>query len=336
VLELRKRAEVEMKVGIVGSGFVGATAAYALLMQGVGREIVLVDKNAARAEAEADDLRHAVPFANPLDVRSGGYEDLADCKAIVLSAGVGQQPGETRLHLLQRNAQVFREVVPAVLAQAPEAVLIVATNPVDVMTHLAARFAEASGVAAGRVLGSGTTLDTARFRSLIGGYCNVDPHHVHAYVIGEHGDSEVLTWSLATIGGMPLKAFCRLRGIEHPAAVRQDIDDKVRGAAYKIITGKAATYYGIGSALAHIVDVVLHDQRAILTVCAPTPEVAGVRDVTVSLPRLVGGQGVLETFPLPLDEDEAARLHDSASIIRRALSELEDGSSPEAPRKGLT
>jgi L-lactate dehydrogenase len=311
-----------MKVGIVGSGFVGATAGYALLMQGVGREIVLVDRNTARAAAEAADLRHAVPFAHPLDVRAGAYEDLAGCRVVVLCAGVGQKPGETRLLLLQRNAQVFREVVPAILDQAPEAVLVVATNPVDVMTHLAARFAATCGVAAGRVLGSGTTLDTARFRSLLGGHCGVDPHHVHAYVIGEHGDSEVLTWSLATIGGMPLEEFTRLRRIELSDAVRKDIDAKVRGAAYTIITGKGATYYGIGSALARIVDVILHDQRAVMTVGALAPDVAGVRNVTLSLPRLVGGQGVLETFPLPLSPAETARLGDSARVIRQALDEL--------------
>src|SRR4051794_36514966 len=159
-----------MKVGIVGSGFVGATVGYALVMQGVGREIVLVDKNAARAAAEADDIRHAVPFAHPLDVRAGTYEDLAGCKVVVLCAGVGQKPGETRLQLLQRNAQVFREVVPAILKQAPDTVLVVATNPVDVMTHLACHYAADCGVPTERILGSGTTLDTARFRSLLGGH----------------------------------------------------------------------------------------------------------------------------------------------------------------------
>ncbi len=313
-----------MKVGIVGSGLVGATAGYALVMQGVGREIVLVDKNAARAAAEADDLRHAVPFAQPLDVRSGTYAELAGCKVVVLCAGVGQKPGETRLQLLKRNAAVFREVVPAVLRAAPDAVLIVATNPVDVMTHLAARFAAACGVPAGRVLGSGTTLDTARFRSLLGGHCGVDPHHVHAYVIGEHGDSEVLTWSLATVSGMPLRDFARLRGIEDPGKVRADIDRNVRGAAYTIIGGKGATYYGIGSALARIVDVVLHDQRSVLTVCAPAADIAGVTDVTVALPRLVGGQGVLATFSLPLSPAETDELRESARVIRRALDELGD------------
>jgi L-lactate dehydrogenase len=314
-----------VKVGIVGSGFVGATAGYALVMHGVGREVVLVDKNADRAVAEADDIRHAVPFAHPLEVRAGSYEDLTGSRVVVVCAGVGQKPGETRLQLLQRNAAVFREVIPAVLRHAPEAVLVMATNPVDIMTHLAAKFAADYGVSADRVLGSGTMLDTARFRSLIAAYSGVDSRHVHAYVIGEHGDSEVLTWSLATVGGMPLSSFAKLRGIDPTEKVRQDIDQRVRRAAYSIISGKGATYYGIGSALARIVDVILHDQRSILTVCAPTADVQGVPDVTVSLPRLIGGKGVIETFPLPLNEHESSLLQDSARVIRQALDDLEHG-----------
>lgn len=311
-----------MKVGIVGSGFVGATAGYALVMHGVGREIVLVDKNPARAIAEADDIRHAVPFAHPLKVHAGSYEALAGCKVVVLCAGVGQKPGESRLQLLQRNAQVFAEVVPEVLKHAPHAVLVVATNPVDVMTHLAARIAGEHGVPPGRVFGSGTTLDTSRFRSLLGGHCGVDPHHVHGHVIGEHGDSEVLTWSLATIAGMPLDEFVRLRGVDLSESIRTDIDTKVRRAAYTIINGKGATYYGIGGALAHIVKVILHDQRSVMTVGMPTDNVAGIRNVTVSLPRLVGGKGVLETFPLPLNPEESTLLRESAQVIRQALDEL--------------
>ncbi|VTR97121.1 l-lactate dehydrogenase : L-lactate dehydrogenase OS=Caldilinea aerophila (strain DSM 14535 / JCM 11387 / NBRC 104270 / STL-6-O1) GN=ldh PE=3 SV=1: Ldh_1_N: Ldh_1_C [Gemmata massiliana] len=312
-----------MKVGIVGSGLVGSTAAYALVMRGVGREIVLVDKNEARAAAEADDIRHAVPFAHALEVRSGGYADLTGCRAVVLCAGVGQKPGESRLQLLRRNAAVFREVVPAVLRHAPDAVIIVATNPVDVMTHLAARFAADVGAPPGRVFGSGTTLDTARFRTLLGAFCGVDSHHVHGHVIGEHGDSEVLTWSLVSVGGMSLDAFVELRGLDLSELARATIDEKVRRAAYTIIGGKGATYYGIGCALARIVDAVLHDQRSILTVCAPAPDVLGVKDVTVSLPRLVGGAGVLETFPLPLNATEQAQLRTSARVIRDALDELD-------------
>jgi L-lactate dehydrogenase len=209
-----------------------------------------------------------------------------------------------------------------VLKHSPEAVVIVATNPVDVMTHLAARYASEAGGPAGRVFGSGTTLDTARFRTLLGTHCGVDSHHVHGYVIGEHGDSEVLTWSLASVGGIPLEAFARMRGVDLSESIRGDIDQKVRRAAYTIISGKGATYYGIGCALARIVDAVLHDQRSILTVCAPTADVAGVKDVTVALPRLVGGAGVIETFPLPVSEAEQMQLRASAGVIRKALDEL--------------
>jgi L-lactate dehydrogenase len=312
-----------MKVGIVGAGFVGSTAAYALIMRGIGREVVLVDRNLDRAAAEADDIRHAIPFAKPLQISSGNYEALAGCRVVVLCAGVGQKPGETRLELLKRNAQVFADVVPQVLKNAPEAVLVVATNPVDVMTHLAARYASAFGVEASRVFGSGTTLDTARFRTLLGTHCGIDSHHIHGYVIGEHGDSEVLTWSLVTVGGMSLEKFTRLREIELNDSVRDQIDQKVRRAAYTIIQGKGATYYGIGSALARIVEAVLHNQKSILTVCTPADDVQGVRDVTVALPRLVGGSGVQQTFPLPLSDHEQSLLKASAEVIRKALDELE-------------
>jgi L-lactate dehydrogenase len=312
-----------MKIGIVGAGFVGATAAFALVMRGVGRQIVLVDRNEARARAEADDLLHAVPFAHPLDVVAGGYSDLAGARVVLLTAGVSQQPGETRLHLLARNAAVFREIVPAVLEHAPDAVLIVATNPVDVMTHIAARFAAERGVPAGRVLGSGTTLDTARFRTLLGRRLGVDAAHVHAYVVGEHGDSEVLTWSIATVGGLPLEDMAERHGVPFGAAVRTEIDAAVRGAAYAIISGKGATYYGVGSALARIFDTVLGDQRSVLTVCSPEVEVAGVRDVTVSLPRLVGGAGVLETLPLVLLPEEEQALARSAGVVRSAIDGLD-------------
>jgi L-lactate dehydrogenase len=312
-----------VKVGIVGSGYVGATAAYALVMRGVGSQIVLVDRNTARAEAEADDLLHAVPFSHPLDVRSGDYDALAGARVVILTAGVSQRPGETRLELLARNAAVFEEVVPRVLERAPESVLVVATNPVDVMTHLASRLAAARSVAPGRVLGSGTTLDTARFRALLGRHLGVDAAHVHAYVAGEHGDSEVLTWSIASVGGLLLADYCRDRGLALDTAVRSDIDRRVRRAAYHIIEGKGATYYGVGSALARIVDAVLRDQRSILTVCTPTADVAGVRDVTVSLPRLVGGTGVLASLPMLLADDEQAALRASAEVVKAAIDGLE-------------
>jgi L-lactate dehydrogenase len=311
-----------MKIGIVGSGVVGSTAAYALVMRGIGREIVLVDLNQQRAQAEADDILHAVPFAHPLHVSAGDYPDLAGAVVVIITAGVAQRPGETRLQLLERNAAVFRNIVPSVLHHAPEAVLIVATNPVDVMTHLAARYAAEFGVPSHRVIGSGTTLDTARFRALLGRHLGVDPQHVHAYVLGEHGDSEVLAWSEVGIGGIPLDEFCFEEGREVTDDVRRAIDEQVRNAAYRIIEGKGATYYGIGSALARIVNVILGDQRALLTVCTPVSEVAGVPDVTVSLPNLVGGAGVLASCLFELTDTEYAGLHASAQIVRDAIQSL--------------
>jgi L-lactate dehydrogenase len=312
-----------MKVGIVGSGLVGATAAYALVMRGIGSEIALVDRNQARAEAEADDLFHAVPFAHPLRVFSGDYDQLAGSQVVIIAAGVGQKSDETRLQLLGRNAAVFRQIIPAILAHAPDAILVVASNPVDVMTHLAAHYGTQHGVPSSRVIGSGTTLDTARFRSLLGRHLGVDAIHVHGYVIGEHGDSEVLVWSSVDVGGIPLERFCQQRGIECTIPIRQSIDTQVRRAAYRIIEGKGATYYGIGSALAHIVDVILHDRRAILTVCTPVTDVVGVNDVTVALPHLLGGEGILATFPPVLNTEEEAALRSSARIIHYALDELE-------------
>ncbi len=310
------------KIGIIGSGFVGSTAAYAMVMRAVGREIVLVDLNRARAAAEANDLFHAVPFAHSLDVYAGDYADLHGARVVVITAGVNQRPGESRLQLLERNAAVFRQVVPQVLTYAPDAVLVVATNPVDVMTHLTAQLAAERGVPTSRVLGSGTTLDTARFRTLLGRHLGVDTQHIHAYVLGEHGDSEVLTWSLVTVGGMGLEAFCQQQGITLDETVRAGIDEQVRRAAYYIIEGKGATYYGIGSALARIVDAILRDQRAILTVCTPQPAIAGVEDVTIALPHLLGAQGILATMPPPLNVVEQTQLTASAQVVKAAISTL--------------
>jgi L-lactate dehydrogenase len=312
-----------MKVGIVGTGLVGSTAAYALVMRGVGSEIVLIDKNSKRAQAEADDIFHAVPFAHSLRVRAGDYPDLAGSRVVILAAGVSMQSGETRLGLLERNASVFRQVVPSVLEHAPEAVLVVATNPVDVMTHMAARYASELGASPGRVLGSGTTLDTARFRVLLARHLQVDPQHVHGYVVGEHGDSEVLTWSLVTVGGMPLADFSRQQGIQLDGEVRQEIDGSVRDAAYRIIGGKGSTYYGIGAALARIVGAILRDQRAILTVSTPVAKVVDLCDVTISLPNLIGADGALATLPLPLSQDEEAQLRASAAVVCGAIEELD-------------
>lgn len=312
-----------MKVGIVGSGLVGSTAAYTMVVRGVGREIVLVDLDEKRAQAEAADIVHAVPFAEPLQVRAGAYSDLANSRVVILTAGVSQRPGETRLELLSRNAAVFRDIVPKTLAHAPDAILVVATNPVDIMTHLAARYAAEHGVPSTRVIGSGTTLDTARFRSLLGQRMGVDSQHIHGYVLGEHGDSEVLAWSLVSVGAVPLEDFCSEEDLCVDDEVKGEIDSQVRNAAYTIIDGKGATYYGVGSALTRIVEVILSGQRSVLTVCTPMEEVEGIKDVTLSLPNLISADGVLSHLPLLLSPEEHDLLRQSAKTIRSAIDELD-------------
>lgn len=313
-----------MKIGIVGSGMVGATAAYAMVMRGVGREIVLVDLDIQRAEAQAEDIYHAVPFANPLEIQHGDYPDLDGCQAVIIAAGVSQKDdSETRIQLLGRNAAIFKQIVPRILDYAPAAKLVVATNPVDIMTHLTAKYASNYGIPSSRVIGSGTTLDTARFRSLVGRHIGVDSQHVHGYVLGEHGDSEVLAWSTVDIGGLPLDEFCRIRGVAMGDAEKENIDHNVRNAAYQIIKGKGATYFGIGSALARIIGIILGNQRAMMTVCTPMDEIAGVPNVTVALPHLLGGAGIIGTFPPKLTDEEQHKLQHSAQLIRNLLDDLE-------------
>jgi len=313
-----------MKVGIIGAGAVGAATAYAIVMRGVAREIVLVDVNKKRAQAEADDILHAVPFAHPVRISTGDYPQLAGCRVVIITAGTAQKPGETRLELLSRNAAIFKQIVPQVIEAAREAILLIATNPVDVLTHLTADIADRYSIHRSKVIGSGTTLDTARFRALLGQHLGIDAPHVHAYVLGEHGDSEIFSWSLVTIGGVPLDEFCRQWDICTDEAVRTNIEARVRGAANSIIEGKGSTSFGIGSALTRIVEVILRDQRSLLTVCTPVRDVAGVGNVTVSLPHLVGGAGILDTIllPLALSDSEEAALRASAQVVKDAYESL--------------
>jgi L-lactate dehydrogenase len=311
-----------MKIGIVGSGLVGSTAAYAIVMKGVGTEIVLIDKDASRARAEAADILHAIPFGHSVAIRQGDYPDLSGSSAVIVAAGRSRLDGQSRLDLAADNAAIFREIIPAILGYAPGAVLVITTNPVDVMTHVASRIAAVMGVPSARVIGSGTVLDTARFRTLLGQFLGIDSGHVHAYVVGEHGDSEVMAWSLARVGGLTIDEICRLLGLELGRAEKERMGNDVRRAAYHIISGKGATYYGIGSALAHMVDVVLHDHRAILTVSAFLSDVEGVPDVTLSQPHVIGGQGVLARLPLPLDDEERQGLRRSAETLRGVIDSL--------------
>jgi L-lactate dehydrogenase len=308
-----------MKIGIVGAGMVGSAAGFALVLGGGASEIVLVDANPARAIAEAEDIAHAVPFGRPVAVRAGDYDDLAGAGVVILAAGVGQKPGETRLQLLERNAEVFRAIVGAVTRFAPDAILLVATNPVDVMTHVATRL---SGLPPGRVIGSGTILDTARFRSLLGRHLGIAPQSVHAYVLGEHGDSEVLGWSAARAGSVPITAFAAQVGAAITAAVRAEIDQGVRCAAYRIIDGKGATWHGIGAGLARIVRAIAADEGAVLSVSTRTEAIGGVPAVTLSLPRVIGRKGITAELRPELDESEAQALSASARLLAETEAKL--------------
>ena len=306
-------------VGIVGVGLVGSAAAYAIALSGIAGRIVLVDHVPALAQAQAEDIAHAVPFASATQIEAGDYDSLAGAEVVIIAAGVNQKPGETRIALLSRNAAVFASVVGEVRRVAPDAILLVATNPVDVMTEITTHL---SGLPPGRVIGSGTILDTARFRSLLGRHLGISPQSVHAYVLGEHGDSEVLAWSTARAGSVGIRDFAAQVGAAITDQVRAEIDDGVRRAAYRIIAGKGATNYGIGAGLMRLTRAILRDEGAVLSVSIHTPLVAGVRDVALSIPRVVNRRGVTADLMPDLDAAETEALHRSARLLADLAAEV--------------
>lgn len=307
-----------MKVGIVGCGFVGSSGAYAMALKGTVTEIVLVDLNKKLAQGQAEDILHATPFSHPVRVMAGDYPELANAGLVILACGVGQRPGETRLQLLERNVEVFKKVIPQVLQFAPEALLLVVSNPVDILTQVVTKL---SGINPAKVIGSGTILDTARFRALVGEYLGVAPVSVHAYVLGEHGDSEVLVWSSAKVGGVSIRDYARQIGVRLEEAKAQ-IDDGVRHAAYRIIENKGATYYGIGAAIAQIVQAIRDDERRVLTVSNLTTGVEALKGVCLSLPRVVGLKGILAELHPDLSSEEHGVLQKSAEILKEAAVSL--------------
>jgi len=308
-----------MKVGVVGAGMVGSTAAYAIDLLAAASEIVLVDVNEKLARAQAEDIEHGGPFLSPSRVSAGHYEQLQGAGVVLLCCGVAQHPGETRLQLLGRNASVFREVVPKVLAAAPDAILVIASNPVDVMTDVTARIAK---LPPGRVIGSGTILDSARLRALVAEHVGVSAPSVHAIVLGEHGDSEVLVWSNIQIGVFPLARYAEQVGRPVTDQVKQQIDEKVRRAAYRIIEGKGATWFGIGASLARIVLAIRNDEKLVATVSAPGDENCLTGDVCLSHLRVIGSRGVEATLRPSLTTEEEAALQRSAEVLREATKAI--------------
>lgn len=311
------------KIGVVGTGMVGASFAYALMQRGLVNEMVLIDANRARAEAEAMDLNHGLPFVRPMRISVGDYADLAGAAVTVVTAGSAQKQGETRLQLLERNADIFRKIIPEIVRHNPDGIILIASNPVDLMTLLSQQI---SGLPPSRVFGSGTILDTARFRYLLGQRYTIDPRSVHAYIIGEHGDSELALWSLANIAGVRINDFQATSGVGYDQAALQSIFEQTRDAAYAIIERKGATYYAIGLGLLTIVEAILRDQHTVLTVSSLMSGQYGVRDVCISLPTIVGAAGIEEVLNLTLSPEEEQAFRRSAQTLTERFQPISQAS----------
>jgi len=310
------------KIAVIGAGGVGATTAYALMVQGVGSEIVLIDVNKDKAEGEAMDLRHGASFVNPVDIYAGDYEDLADAKLIVITAGVAQKAGETRLDLIKKNTGIFKNIVSSITEYNQDGILLVVTNPVDILTYLTYKL---SGFPANRVIGSGTVLDSSRFRSLLSKNCGVAASNVHGYIIGEHGDSEVPVWSLTNIAGTKIENYCPIckKDCKDKDHSLEEISSQVKNAAYEIIEKKGATFYAVALAVSRIARAILRDENAVLTVSSLMEGYYGVEEMSLSLPTLINSNGIERVLELQLSDKEENDFKDSAEHLKENIKELD-------------
>lgn len=308
-----------IRIAIVGVGNVGATFAYALLQSGLAGEIVLIDHNKTKAEGEAMDLSHAVPLTHSTRVWAGDYSDTKGAAVTVITAGTSQKPDETRLDLVHRNYDIMKSIIPGVVQHNPHGILLIASNPVDILSYAAWKL---SGLPAHRVIGSGTILDTARFRWLLSHHTGVDARSVHAYIIGEHGDSEVPVWSLANIAGMNLVEYCKMNCRNYEPMIFENIFKETRDAAYKIIKLKGATYYAIGSGLVRIVEAILRGQDTVLSVSTLIKNYYGINDVYLSLPCVIGHNGIKQVMHLNLNKKEQSGIAESANVLQKYLADL--------------
>lgn len=308
------------KVAVIGCGFVGAASAFAIMESGLFSEMVLIDANTEKAEGEALDISHGLPFSKPMQIYAGDYKDIADAAVIVVTAGAGQKPGETRLDLVKKNVGIFKSIIPQISAVNKDAIMLIVANPVDILTYAAWKL---SGYPENRVFGSGTTLDTARFKYLLGQHLEVDSRSVHAFIIGEHGDSEIAAWSSANVSGIPIHDFCEMRGhFEHERAMKE-IAENVKNSAYEIIEKKGATYYGIAMSVRRICEAIVRDEKTILPISSIQHDNHGVSDVALSMPAIVGKDGVEGTVPISLSEDEEIALKASADTLMGVIKEIE-------------
>ena len=307
------------KVAMIGCGFVGSASAFALMQSGLFSEMVLLDADQNKAEGEALDISHGLPFAKPMQIYAGGYDDITDAAIIIVSAGASQKPGETRLDLVKKNVGIFSMIMPEIAKREVKGILLIVANPVDILTFVAQK---QSGLLESRVFGSGTVLDTARLKYLLGEHLSVDSRSVHAYIIGEHGDSEMAAWSCANVSGLPLDSFCEMRGHHNHDEAMHQIADQVKNSAYEIIEKKHATYYGIAMSVKRICEAIIRDEKSILPVSSMLHGEYGIEGVTLSMPAVVGKNGIEKLVPIRLSEEEQGQLKVSADTLKAVLKEV--------------
>ena len=310
----------QRKVAMIGCGFVGSATAFALMESGLFSEMVLIDADKNRAEGEALDISHGLPFARPMKIYAGDYDDIVDAAIIIVTAGANQKPDETRLDLVQKNVGIFKSIIPEIAKRGFEGILLIVANPVDILTQVAIKL---SGLPEERVIGSGTVLDSARLKYKLGEHLAVDSRSIHAFIIGEHGDSEVVAWSSANVSGVELSQMCEMRGHYHHKENTREIAEEVKNSAYEIINKKHATYYGIAMSVRRICEVIMRDEKSILPVSHMMHGAYEIDGVVLSMPAIVGANGVESDIPIELSGEEALKLKESADALKEILDSLE-------------
>lgn len=308
------------KAAIIGCGFVGSASAFCLMQSVLFSELVLLDANRDKAEGEALDVAHGIPFARPMKIYAGDYDDIADAAIIIVTAGANQKPGETRLDLVQKNVGIFRSIIPEIAKRNFAGILLIVSNPVDILTYTAMKL---SGLPEHRVIGSGTVLDTARFKYQLGEHLQVDPRSIHAFIIGEHGDSEIAAWSSANVSGIPIHDICEMRGFYNHEDAMKEIAETVKNSAYEIIAKKKATYYGIAMSVRRICEALVRNEKSILPVSTMLHGQYGIEDVVLSMPAIVGSDGVETTVPIDLSPEEQEKLKESANALAEIAKKLD-------------
>ena len=306
------------KVAVIGCGFVGSASAFALMQSGMFSEMVLIDADHDKAEGEALDISHGTPFARPMKIYAGGYDDIVDASIIVITAGANQKPGETRLDLVKKNIGIFKTIIPEIKKRDCKGILLIVANPVDILTYTAVKL---SGFPENRVIGSGTVLDTARLKEALGSHLQVDSRSVHAFIIGEHGDSEIAAWSSANVSGIDLNDFCAMRGHYNHHEAMEKIANDVKNSAYEIIAKKHATYYGIAMSVKRICEAIVRDEKSIMPISSMMHGEYGIEDVALSMPAIVGKNGAQGKVPISLNYDEITKLQESAKALKKVIED---------------